>query len=144
MEGVHPLLVKCATDALSISKYDMTIPWMGGVRTAEEQNEIFQRGASKMDGYKKLSYHQPEASPGPEGCALDIDHYGYDWNLDDVVKNKIPMPRVYRHFAACMFHSWQNILITLFDETLDHAFRLEWGGHWQTFVDVPHWQLVRR
>ena len=65
MEGVNEFLVECATEALRISKHDMTIPWMGGIRTAEEQNKIFKEGNSKMDGYEKKSYHQ-------SGNALDI------------------------------------------------------------------------
>ena len=47
MEGVNAMLIKCAKIALSKSRYDMTIPWMGGVRTAEEQNAIFKEGNSK-------------------------------------------------------------------------------------------------
>ena len=65
IEGVNKDLVKCAELALHNSKVDMTIPWMGGVRTAEDQNEIYRRGASQRDGYDKKSYHQ-------SGNALDI------------------------------------------------------------------------
>ena len=68
MKGVNDLLVMVAQRALSMSTIDMTIPWMGGVRTAEEQNAIFKKGYSQRDGYTKKSYHQ-------SGEALDIAPY---------------------------------------------------------------------
>ena len=49
MEGVNPLLIEFAERLIEASRYDLTIPWMGGVRTAEDQKEIYDRGASKCD-----------------------------------------------------------------------------------------------
>jgi len=102
-----------------MSKHDMTIPGHGGLRTEEEQNQIFKKGHSKCDGYNKKSYHQ-------SGNAVDV----------------IPVVGLYsndkgfRHFAACMFHSWQKLL-----KAGEVRGLLEWGGHWQNFIDVPHWQI---
>ena len=68
MQGVNPILIEFADRLIKESKYDLTIPPHGGLRTAEEQKEIFNSGASKCDGYNKKSYHQT-------GNALDIVIY---------------------------------------------------------------------
>jgi len=65
MTGVEKLLIDTAHEALELSKVDMTVPWMGGLRTDEEQNAIFKEGNSRANGYTKKSYHQT-------GMALDI------------------------------------------------------------------------
>ena len=76
MQGVDPLLIECAERALALSKYDMTIPWMGGIRTAEEQNAIFKDGNSKCDGYEKKSYHQSDFYPGTDQKAKTYGNQG--------------------------------------------------------------------
>ena len=121
MQGVYPLLVLCATQALARSRHDMTIPWLGGVRTAEEQNEIYKEGNSQKDGFEKKSYHQT-------GLALDVIP----------VQGGYANDKAFRHFAACMFFEWQQLCR---DNPEAAGFTLEWGGHWQNFVDSPHWQL---
>ncbi len=122
-EGVNELLIECSDRALAISKWDMTIPWMGGIRTAEDQNKIFKEGNSKMDGFEKKSYHQ-------SGNAIDIIP----------VQGGYANDKAFRHFAACMFHAWQ----TMFYMGLAREYHLEYGGHWQNFYDAPHWQIVKR
>jgi peptidoglycan LD-endopeptidase CwlK len=129
MEGVNPLLIECATRALAMSKHDMTIPGMGGVRTAEEQNAIFKEGNSQKDGFKKKSYHQ-------SGNAIDIIPVQGGYTND----------KAFRHFAACMFHSWQMMIFYGHDdpgmkELVPDGLCLEWGGHWSNFIDTPHWQI---
>ena len=124
MEGVSPILTECATRAIWISKHDMTIPWMGGLRTAEDQNKIFKEGNSKMDGYEKKSYHQ-------SGLALDVIPVVGGYAND----------KAFRHFAACMFHVYQEMI---YQDNYTEPYTLEWGGHWQNFIDTPHWQIVKR
>ena len=123
MDGVNEILIECATRALEMSEHDMTIPWMGGHRTAEEQNKIFKDGASQKDGFNSLSYHQT-------GNALDVIP----------VVGKYANDKGFRHYAKCMFIAWQKII----REGRDQGYTLEWGGHWQNFIDVPHWQIVKR
>ena len=116
--GVNNTLMNCATLALKKSQHDMTIPWMGGLRTAEQQNRIFKTGASTLDGFTRKSYHQT-------GNALDVIpvHGGYSND------------KAFRHFAQCMFNAWQEMEVK--------GYRLEWGGHWQDFLDQPHWQIIK-
>jgi hypothetical protein len=68
IKGVSEYLVTALSEVLKLSPIDVTITWMGGFRTAGEQNEIFSRGASQLDGYEKKSYHQ-------SGGAVDIAPY---------------------------------------------------------------------
>ena len=120
MEGVNDLLVKCAIKALSKSSYDMTIPWMGGVRTALEQKDLFDAGNSKADGFDKRSFHQ-------SGNALDIIPVigGYE-NI-----------RVFNHFAKQMFSTWQLMIYLGEAKGL-----LYWGGHFgESGWDKPHWEV---
>lgn len=123
MMGVQDILIECATRALSISKHDMTIPETGGLRTPQEQNELFKKGYSQMDGFDKKSYHQ-------SGFALDvIPVTGYD------------DAGAFRHFAKCMWYSWQ---LMQKEGKIPNNYYLEYGGHWTNFVDVPHWQINKK
>ncbi|ANQ49623.1 M15 family metallopeptidase [Flammeovirga sp. MY04] len=126
MDGVNQWLVLCVTMALSKCKhFDQTVPWMGGLRSAEDQHRIFKNGNSQLDGYNAKSYHQT-------GNAIDVVPYHngkIDYNCD----------KGFREFAAAMFTSWQEILVE-FPEA--RQYKLEYGGHWRNFIDKPHWQLV--
>lgn len=120
MMGVNALLCECARRSLAKSKYDMTIPWMGGVRTDLEQNKLFLAGNSKADGFQIESYHQ-------SGNALDI----------------IPMidghanTKAFNYFAKLMFSTWQEMIYEGKAKGILH-----WGGHFgKTGWDKPHWMI---
>ena len=68
MEGVHSQLVTIFRVALSVSPIDFGIPETGGLRTAEEQNDLYKRDKSKADGFVNRSKHQ-------DGLALDFFAY---------------------------------------------------------------------
>lgn len=118
MSGVNKDLVLCATIALKNSRYDMTIPWMGGVRTEGEQNHIYEQGNSRCDGINIKSYHQ-------SGNALDImpvrgDNAG-----------------IFYHFAKEMYEAWQRLLMQGEVKGV-----LVWGGHFgKTGWDKRHWEI---
>ena len=119
MHGVDIYLTECATRCLFKSKYDMTIPEHGGVRTTEEQNWLFLAGLSKQDGINDLSYHQ-------SGFALDIAPVaGYD-SIDH-----------FFYWARLMYNEWQIMI----SEGVDG--QLEWGGLFRpNGWDKAHWQRV--
>lgn len=122
MNGVNSLLIDCASEAISKSMYDMTIPWMGGLRTAEEQNAIFLEGNSQLDGHSSKSYHQ-------SGNALDVIPVGGGYaNTDGLL-----------HFAQCMFSAWAELKV----QGCAEGYKLEWGGLWRGAWDKPHWQIVK-
>ena len=120
LKGVNPILIEILNRALEISSnrkdgVDFTIISTAGIRTAEEQNELFRRGVSKADGYIKLSYHQ-------SGNALDVVPYvngGASWEEAELLK-----------VAVCMLQAANDL-----------NYKLEWGGFWKTFKDLPHYQI---
>lgn len=120
MEGVDLMLVECATRALAKSRYDMTIPWMGGLRTDREQHDIFKEGNSKCDGFKIKSYHQ-------SGNAIDV----------------IPVNKGYKgiremnYFANLMLKEWQSMLLKGEVDKL-----MTWGGTFgANSWDRPHYEI---
>ena len=57
-KGVNPKLINLILLAIKRTPIDFGVAYMGGLRTAEEQNQLFKDGYSKCDGYLKLSKHQ--------------------------------------------------------------------------------------
>ena len=136
MQGVNELLTECAIRALSKNtRNDMTIPYMGGLRTAQQQNEIFKNGYSKCDGYKIQSYHQ-------SGKALDVSPVilqkaiAKKLNLNEP-KLKKDVRAAFVEFAYNMFESWQEMA----KEGKTGNYILSWGGLWRGEWDSPHWQI---
>ncbi len=68
MTGVNLDLITIFNEAIKNSPIDFGIPPHGGLRTAEEQNELFKADRSKCDGYEIKSSHQT-------GNALDFFAY---------------------------------------------------------------------
>lgn len=133
IKGVNPNLVKCAIRTLAKSRYDMTIPWMGGVRTPEEQNKIFQDGNSKCDGYNILSYHQIEASNNGYGNAIDIIPYIPNMSISDLYKEH----GIMNYFARMMMIEWQEMI---YEDQVEGV--MIWGGTFgKTSWDRPHYEL---
>tara|TARA_R100000541_G_scaffold35427_1_gene43691 strand:- start:46 stop:444 length:399 start_codon:yes stop_codon:yes gene_type:complete len=120
LTGVNPILIEILNRALDISSnrkdgVDFTIVSTAGVRTAEDQNKLFLKGYSKCDGYKNKSYHQ-------SGNALDVVPYvngGASWDEKELYK-----------VAVCMLQAANDL-----------NYKLEWGGFWKTFRDLPHYQI---
>jgi len=115
LNGVDSRIIEIVHLALTITKVDFGIPGMGGMRTAVEQAKLFDLEVSKCDGYKNKSYHQT-------GQAFDV--YAY---VDGKASwNKAHLTQV----AAAILQS-ASVL----------KYSLEWGGHWKSWQDFPHFQL---
>lgn len=67
-EGVNEKLIAVNDRAIQITVIDFGVPQDGGVRTAERQRELYEKGASNADGVINLSHHQ-------SGNALDFYAY---------------------------------------------------------------------
>lgn len=113
---VHEPLRLIAARALELSKVDFGIPSSGGLRTAVEQKHLFDLGKSTLDGFKRKSYHQT-------GKALDV--YAY-------VDGRASYDTEHLALVAC----------AMLQAASELGYKLEWGGHWISFVDMPHFQLV--
>ena len=118
MTGVNTRLIEITHRAIELSRVDFGIPGDGGVRTAERQRQLFDERRSKCDGVNKVSEHQ-------SGRALDV--YAY-------VNRKATWDEAHlTTVAAAMLQAASEL-----------GYGLQWGGHWQTFCDMPHFQLVER
>ncbi len=113
----HEDLVNIFHNAILDSPLDYGIPQYGGMRTAEEQSQLFIDNKSKCDGFIKKSYHQT-------GLAVDI--YAY-------VDGKASWDEKHLTLIAGHILGTANRL----------GYELEWGGNWESFIDMPHFQLVR-
>jgi peptidoglycan L-alanyl-D-glutamate endopeptidase CwlK len=115
MADIDPRLMVIAEEALKISPIDFGIPEFGGLRTAEEQQQLFLAGKSQLDGVTRKSYHQT-------GRALDV--YAY-------VDGKASWDELHLAMvAAAMLQTASKLGIDL-----------QWGGLWESFKDMPHFQL---
>jgi peptidoglycan L-alanyl-D-glutamate endopeptidase CwlK len=65
-KDVNPKLINLILLAIRRTPIDFGVAWMGGKRTAEEQNQLYKEGYSQCDGYSKLSKHQ-------SGDAIDLN-----------------------------------------------------------------------
>ena len=115
-EGVDPRLIKISNLAIQITVVDFGHPADAGKRTAERQNELYQAGKSKCDGYKKLSRHQ-------SGKALDF--YAF-------VDGRASWDTGHLAMVAAAFLQAASIL----------GYKLKWGGLWKSFKDYPHVELA--
>lgn len=107
-------LERVATLALKYSKYDFGISQ--SLRTPEEQAENVKNGTSQT----MKSRHLPNGNGLSE--AIDIVIYvngSVNWDI-----------KYYRKVAGAFFKA-----------AFELGIAIEWGGHWESLVDGPHFQL---
>jgi endolysin len=117
------------TELIKISPWNFKIT--AGVRTAEEQNRLYQKGRSapgakvtNVDGYKLKSNHQ-----------IKFDGLGYATDIGVIVNGE------YKGTWKD-FHYYQDIYNVAKEKGLLEKYGIEWGGNcWRTFKDAPHWQI---
>ena len=116
--GVHPVVAAKARQLVEMAyKQGINIIITQGLRTIEEQNELYAQGRTKpgkivtnaKGGY---SYHN-------FGLAFDFALLNPDgsvsWNVDD---------------------KWKRVA------QIGKSLGLEWGGDWKDFKDYPHFQYT--
>jgi len=116
IKGIDSRMIEIADLAIILTAIDFGIPKDGGTRTAERQRELFDQGLSKCDGIDRPSYHQ-------KGMALDFFAY---------VDNKASWNETHLAMVATAFLQSASFL----------GYKLQWGGLWQRFRDMPHVQLL--
>jgi peptidoglycan LD-endopeptidase CwlK len=113
LTGVHPDLVRIIEGAIISSTVDFGVA-APAVRTAAEQNKLFEQGVTQLDGYKKKSNHQPHADGW--GHAVDLTPYaGGTFIVTEDAWDYYPA------VAAAM---------SLSAKALGLAPRLTWGCNW--------------
>tara|TARA_R110002020_G_scaffold73888_3_gene189492 strand:+ start:7570 stop:8055 length:486 start_codon:yes stop_codon:yes gene_type:complete len=108
LRGVHPDLIGVVKAAIKITEQDFSIH--DGIRTPVEQNSLYRRGASQIDGYRKIGKHQPQA-----------DGFGHAVDLVPYVGGRMrwEWPPIYEIAKAV-----QTAART-------HGVKIRWGGCWE-------------
>lgn len=113
MESLDPELRKVVKLALKYSKYDFGVS--ESLRTLERQKELVASGKSKTMNSRHL--------PNAEGKSEAVDLAVY-------VGGKLTWEKKYlRKVSGAMFRA-----------AFELGVPIEWGGHWETFLDMPHYQ----
>lgn len=126
LKGIDDRLYELVERSLKKSNHDFGIPQYGGLRTPQEQNNLFHKipKVTWLDGFKKKSYHQ-------SGKAFDIfvfDEHGACWDCIDK----------YKDIARVIFEEFDLMKSEgIFNEDKE----LKWGGNWIRFKDYPHFEL---
>ena len=149
LKGVHPNLVNFMTELIKISPWNFKIT--AGVRTAEEQNKLYQQGrttkgikVTNVDGYKLKSNHQIKFDG--LGYAADIGVLVTEKVIEKVKENGKEVEKeiektIYKG-SWRDFHYYQDIYNAAKRAGLLEKYDIEWGGNcWRTFKDAPHWQI---
>lgn len=104
--GVDRRLIEISDLAIKITKIDFGIPEFGGVRTTEEQGELYADGKSKADGVNNLSNHQ-------SGNALDF--YAF-------INGKASWEHEHLAMVAAAHLQAASML----------GYKINWGGLWKS------------
>ena len=131
MQGVHPELIIIFTEAIKNSPIDFGVGNNGGVRTAGEQNLLFQKGVSKCDGIQDKSEHQVK----DDGYGHALDPYAY-------VNGKASWNKGHLSMVA-------GVILTTAKRLKKEgkiSIEIKWGGTFGSNRfqgwDMPHFQIV--
>ena len=128
MKGVDERLIDVFYVALKYSPVDFGIAFLGGLRTAEQQKELFLSGKSTKDGYDKKSKHQ-------YGEALDfIPYVAGQYLLPSVYHNKYYFLIIGAIYAASAELDIPVRFGANFNEDELWADKSDW-------IDMPHVEL---
>lgn len=137
--GIEKFQIDVLTTGIVDSPWDFGIPQYGGLRTSNDQKELYAIGRTVevgrkpvtwKDGVIKKSKHQMRENG--VGWAFDIYIYDHDknrasWNEDKLTEVAVHLLKVSQKLA---------------EENEEYkGFVLEWGGNFKKWKDLPHFQL---
>lgn len=118
LKGAHPDFVKVAERAIQLTKVDFGFSEV--LRTLETQQIYVDTGKSQTLN----SRHLPDEETG---LCFAGDVYGY-------VDGK----------ASYQDKDMRAIAKAFFKAAIELGIQIEWGGHWKSFIDKPHYQLSHK
>lgn len=148
LKGVHPELVKVVKHAITITEQDFTV--FDGIRTAAEQNALFKRGASQIDGYNRKGKHQVQ--PSGYGEAVDLVPWiggsaVWDWPAIYVIADamvisarKFDLPL---RWGGCWGHEAVNDMAGSPENWVAAYVKRKLSAGKRAFNDGPHWEILR-
>lgn len=116
LSGCHHDLQSVFSLAIKLTKYDFGISC--GLRAIEEQEKLFESGASLTMN----SRHLP-------------DQYGLSNAVDIVV--------YVDGKATWQAPHYRKVSAAIFKAAFQLGIEIEWGGHFETLNDQPHYQLPK-
>ena len=116
MKGIDTKLIEVIELAITKTKVDFGIPSSGGLRTREEQYDLYINGSSRCDGYNIKSRHQ-------SGKAVDVFAY---------VDGK----------ASWEVSHLSQVANAILQSANELGIKLVWGGLFNNFIDMPHFELL--
>lgn len=140
LQTCHPDIITILNELIQF--YDFSVTY--GIRTTEEQQQLYAQGRSKLDGVIKKSKHQGKEYNGKLlSMAVDILPYAkgtniFSGNPDDTYRF---------YFLAGMVYAISEKLLK--EGKISHKIR--WGGDWSMdmvyntaneFTDLPHFELI--
>jgi len=140
LEGVDERIVAVAKYAIGITKVDFGIPHLGGLRTMDQQRELFEKGASQTMKSKHL-----------EGIAIDTVAYvgpRVSWEINlyddiaDAMKEAAKDVGVKLRWGA----AWHIDSIGDYEGSMEDAMNeyidLRRSQGRRPFIDAPHYELI--
>ncbi len=124
LNTAHPDLVLLFREALDAPDCPSDITILEGFRSEQRQNELYDPGKSQLKWPR--SYHNKTHSRAV--AAHPYVHGGTSWDWT-----------YYHPLAAHLKATWKRLQA---EGRVSSDLRLEWGGDWQSFPDVPPWQLA--
>lgn len=147
MEGLRLDLMAVVRRAIELTEQDFGVAGKA-VRTAEEQHDLFLKGVSQVDGYKKRSNHQSQ-----------LDGFGHAVDLTPFINGR---------FEVNNEDAQYPIAVAMSLASSELGIPITWGGNWidqltgatvadmkalvaryrklhpgPDFIDLPHFQLRR-
>ena len=140
LEGVDERMVGVDKYTIRITKLDFGIPYLGGLRTMDQQRELFEKGASQTMKSKHL-----------EGIAIDTVAYvgaRVSWELNlyddiaDAMKEAAEAVGVKIRWGA----AWHIDSIGDYEGSMEDAMNeyidLRRSQGKRPFIDAPHYELT--
>lgn len=135
--------IRWAENLLDGTRYRLTIPsfsipWMPGLRTAEQQAQLYARGrtapgekVTNADGVRRTSYHQT-------GMAV---HLGLRYRRADASSSgpEVPVGRFIAHQSKVECSEARELFLLLVQEAERRGFT--WGGRWRSLRDYHHFEI---
>ena len=139
LEGVDERIVGVAKYAIGITKVDFGIPYLGGLRTMDQQRELFEKGASQTMKSKHLEgiAIATVAYVGPR-VSWEINLYD---DIADAMKEAAKDVGVKLRWGA----AWHIDSIGDYEGSMEDAMNeyidLRRSQGKRPFIDAPHYEL---
>jgi len=144
LEGVHPKLDKLAWATISASPVNFGV--FDGLRTPAQQNALFRRGASTIDGFNRIGKHQRQEDGF--GHAIDLvpwidGRFQWDWDalyvITEVLHVKAIELDVQIRWGGCWRHI--NPLKGSPENWVAEYVKRKLSAGKRAFNDGPHFEL---